>query len=187
MSLKPWKKISEEVVVTNPWWEYRLYHYELPNGTKVDYHVPFTTGFSAVVPIREDGKILMLKMYRPLVSTVTIEFPAGNREDDESYEQAARREFLEETDLEAGKLELAGTAFGSAGFTNQEFHTFIATDLKETAGEKDPTEEFEEMWLTVEEIDGMVASQDINVGDVVTIWTQARARVREIVDQLKNS
>lgn len=180
--LKPWKKINEEAKFKNPWWEYWIAKYEHPNGTMIDYHEVRSNGFSLIVPLREDGRILMLKMYRPVPGMFSLEFPAGGRDDGETFEQAAAREFSEEADLTADKLINAGKAIQDTGRANCMFHTFVATGLTEKVGKKDPTEEFELIWLTVAEIDEKIVNGDILDSHSITSWTQAKPYILKLID-----
>src|SRR6266516_3395152 len=81
-----------------------------PGGGKPFYGIA-TRPYVAVIAVTPDGRIPLVRVYRPLVETMSVEFPSGGAEPGESPEEAARRELLEETGCAAATLELVGTLF----------------------------------------------------------------------------
>jgi len=55
MTVKPWKKFKEEVKMTNPYWEYRVAIFELPNGKMYEYHYPHVGMGAMVVAVNDNG------------------------------------------------------------------------------------------------------------------------------------
>ena len=54
---------------------------ELPNGKTEEWDfISHRKGAAAVVPVREDGKILMVRQYRNAIERMTLEIPAGSRD-----------------------------------------------------------------------------------------------------------
>ncbi len=64
MPLKHWKKISQEIKFTNKWWKYTIDKYKIDDKSEGEYHFCQTEGSAFVIPIRDDGKILMVNQYR---------------------------------------------------------------------------------------------------------------------------
>ncbi|MFZ5802077.1 MAG: NUDIX hydrolase [Candidatus Omnitrophota bacterium] len=70
-------------------------------------------GVVAILGVTDQNEVVLVEQYRPPVGKHVIEFPAGLVNDlahlpDETMEDAARREFFEETGYEAGKMERLG-------------------------------------------------------------------------------
>jgi ADP-ribose pyrophosphatase len=83
-----------------------------------------------VIPVTEDGRLIMVRQFRPARNGYTLEFPAGGVDRGEEAEQAGRRELLEET----GYVADAWTKLGHSGMANQRdaatCHVFCATGLR---------------------------------------------------------
>ena len=88
-----------------------------------------------IVPVTDDEKLIFVEQYRPPLDCPVVEFPAGIAGDlpehrDEDLEQAARRELVEETGYEAGRIQRLFTAASSAGITDEMVTFFLADGLR---------------------------------------------------------
>src|SRR5579872_2017724 len=83
---------------------------------------------SLVVPILDDGRIVMVRQYRPVWKKTTWECPAGHAEEGETPEQVAARELEEETGYRARRLTRLCEVRGSAKIANP-FTLFSGHDL----------------------------------------------------------
>jgi ADP-ribose pyrophosphatase len=96
------------------------------------------TGIVGMVPVTDDGKLVLVEQHRPAVGGKVIELPAGLVGDiegqrDEPMETAAARELVEETGYRAGKMQRVCSGVGSAGITSEEMTFFLATELEKVA------------------------------------------------------
>ena len=94
-----------------------------------------TTGVVGMIPVTDDGKLVLVQQHRPAVGGEVIELPAGLVGDteehrDELMETAAARELIEETGYRAGKLERVCRGVSSAGITSEGMTVFLATELE---------------------------------------------------------
>lgn len=108
---------------------------QVPNGNVVKWDFIDHHGAAAVVPVRDDGKILMVRQYRNALDRYTLEIPAGglNRRPDGEKEptlEAAVRELQEETGYVAEKVEWLLTIRTTVAFCNEKIDIFVATGLK---------------------------------------------------------
>ncbi len=85
----------------------------------------------SVLPITDDGKVVLIKNYRVPVERYVIEPPAGlTDKDGENYEEAIKRELLEETGYEASKIHALPSYPYRSGTSKNMIYGFIATGLK---------------------------------------------------------
>jgi ADP-ribose pyrophosphatase len=109
----------------------------LPNGKETKREVVIHPEVVAMLPVLEDGRLVLVRQYREAVARTLLEVPAGGIDGDETPEAAARREMKEETGYDVGSMDLLATFYSSPGFTTEKMHLFLLHDL--TPGT--PTEE----------------------------------------------
>lgn len=91
-------------------------------------------GVVAVVPVFDDGRVLLVEQHRPPVGAPVIEWPAGLVGDGgtpESHAAAAQRELLEETGYHAGQLVELGGGYSSGGLTDEYTVFYLARGLEQ--------------------------------------------------------
>ena len=86
-----------------------------------------------ILPLLDDGRVVLIRQYRPVVRAEIWELPAGTIETGESPEACARRELVEEAGYEAGRLEPLGEALADPGLTDERIFLFLARDLRPVA------------------------------------------------------
>lgn len=140
---------------------------------------PNITGIVLVVPLTSTGELVLNEQYRLPVQQAVIELPAGlvgdtPGEADESLEDAARRELLEETGYAADRLEYLCAGPPSAGITNEILTLYLARDVERVAsggGVEDeqitvhtvPLDEVE-AWLEQQVRDGKLVDPKVYAG-----------------------
>jgi len=177
--LKRWKTISTRVVGENPWWTYKVDDFEIPGGISGQYHYVHTNGASMVVPITEDGKIILVNQYRYLGERESVEFPCGSVKEGHDYMETARLELQEETGCRAGRIEEVGRFNPYNGVTDEMCGVFIASQLEPAAAKPDATEEFELLYCTVRELEALILEKTIWDGMTLAAWMLARPAVLE--------
>lgn len=126
---------------------------ELPSGLRQDLLVIDHPGAVAVVPLFDDGEVLLVRQYRHALGAWLLEIPAGRVEAGEAPEQAARRELEEETGLRAGVLEELGGFHPAPGFCSERIALFAARSplpVGEQRAPHDADEEFELVRMTLD-------------------------------------
>jgi ADP-ribose pyrophosphatase len=177
MALGKWKKISTEVIHSNPWWTYKIDDYLFPGGKEGKYYYAFTFGSVFIVPLTESGKILMVKQYRYLNDRFSIEFPGGGIKKNEEPFFSARKELIEETGFD-GDIKKIGIYNPFNGVTNEICHVFIAKNLKPSNEfVKDDSEEFELGEYSVDEIEDMIYTNEIYDGMTLASWSLVRRKL----------
>lgn len=103
---------------------------ELPDKKYSKREIVEHPGAVGIIPITEDGSIILVEQYRKPVEKKLIEIPAGKIEINEEPKETAIRELIEETGYKAGKMEYILEFYTSPGFTNEKIYLFLATELE---------------------------------------------------------
>ncbi|MBM4160890.1 MAG: NUDIX hydrolase [Ignavibacteria bacterium] len=174
MALSKWKKLSEKELFKNPWWIYRHDTFELPNGEVGDYFYVHTNGSSLVIPVLDNGKIVMVTQYRYLCDEQSLEFPCGGVKAGGDYLSTAVRELAEEAGYRSRDLRQVGVFNPFNGVTNEMCRVYVARELQKVTPQPDVTEEFERSHLTPSEIDDGIRSGKIWDGMSIAAWAIAK-------------
>jgi ADP-ribose pyrophosphatase len=175
--MKPWKKLTESVVLKNRWWTYKRDELELPSGKKGEYHYVHTHGSSMIVPIMGNGKLLAVKQYRYLAGRDSIEFPCGSVKEGSTHDETARHELAEETGYSSNRMLMVGEFNPYNGVTDEMCRVYSAQELRHADGTPDDTEEFEVLLLDANEIDDHIRSGTIWDGMTIVAWHLVRSRI----------
>ncbi len=101
----------------------------LPNGVTVELEVVRHPGAAAIVPMKADGTVILLRQYRLAAGGYIYEIPAGKLHPGEDPLHCATREMEEEIGYRATHMEKLATFFTAPGFTDEIMHLFKATGL----------------------------------------------------------
>ena len=133
---------------------------ELPSGKKTTRDIIDHPGAVAIVPVLDDGRILLVRQYRYATGKELLEIPAGTLEKGETPDTCARRELKEETGYTAGSMKKMISMYMAPGYSNEVIHLYLATELK--AGEQG-TEEDESIILEPYGPDELLGMMEKNV------------------------
>lgn len=136
---------------------------ESPTGHIAHWdYVAHRKGAAAVLPVTNDGRILMVRQHRNALERETLEIPAGSRDDvNEPHIDCAARELEEETGYRAGKMELLITVATTVAFCNEVIEIYLATELTKTERHLDEDEFVEIESYTLKELKDMIFGQKI--------------------------
>src|SRR5215475_10416565 len=101
----------------------------LPNGVTIDLEVVRHPGAAAVVPLKDNRTVVLIKQFRHAADGFIYEIPAGKLHPGEDPKNCAARELEEEIGYQAGKLDLLSSIFTAPGFTDEVIHIYKATGL----------------------------------------------------------
>lgn len=127
------------------------------NGLVKTYDSIIHKGAAAVIPVLDNGKILMVKQYRNILDRFTLEIPAGGLNDiDEPTKDAAARELEEETGYKSDNLELLLRIKTTVAFCNENIDIYLAKDLVPSKQNLDEGEFIDVYEYSIEELVEMV-------------------------------
>jgi ADP-ribose pyrophosphatase len=109
-------------------------HVLLPDGGHATREFIIHPGAVMVVPMLDDGRLVMERQYRHPVDRVMIEFPAGKIDPGEDRLACARRELLEETGYSAREWAYAGQLHPVISYSTEFIDVWFARGL--TPGER---------------------------------------------------
>ena len=125
-------------------------------------------GAAAVVPVTEDGKILMVRQYRNALERYTLEIPAGALdEENEPGRECASRELEEETGFRSENMEWLITLRTTVAFCNERIEVYVAKDLIPSKQHLDEDEFIDLKAYTLEELKEKIFSGEIEDGKTV--------------------
>jgi len=175
-----WRKLSTQSVLKTPYYGVRVDRLKHPQGHELDYYViEFARQAVGVVPVHQDGRVLLVQQWRHPVEQLTWSIPAGAIEAGESPADAAARELREEAAHAPIRLDPLYHYHPTIGVADQTFHLFVAHGLTEIGGdgEADPDEINEVRFFTPQQIDALIARNEILDGMSLTgllMWLRRR-------------
>jgi ADP-ribose pyrophosphatase len=102
-----------------------------PNGQEHDIAVVRHAPSVVLIPIEDDGRVVLIKQYRASLDREIWEFPAGRVDEGETPEDAARRECEEEIGRVPTRIERLGAFYPTPGYCDELLIFFRVADLRE--------------------------------------------------------
>ena len=142
---------------------------ELPNGQTASRELIRHVGAVCVIPVLDDGRVVVERQYRYPVGRVLTEIPAGKLDSpDEDPAEAARRELREETGYTCDELIPMGAFYPAPAYSSEKIHMYLARGLH-----KGPQELDQDEFLSVKRIPLKSLARQALTGRIPDIKTQA--------------
>jgi ADP-ribose pyrophosphatase len=146
----PFVKVGEQTVHEGHVIRLAIGQFTDPDGGAFERELVHHPGAVSVVPLLDDGRVVLVRQYRASIDGDLLEIPAGKRDvPDEPAEITAGRELEEEVGYRAGSLELLGSFYNSPGFSDELSYTYLARDLEHVGSS---TVGPEEAHMTIEHV-----------------------------------
>lgn len=158
------ERIKRELVYKGSIVDFHKDTMQLPDGRIEYFDFIKHKGAAAVLPVKEDGKILMVRQYRNALDSYTLEIPAGGKNGaDEPTLDCAYRELEEETGYYTDKenLELLIGLYTTVAFCNEQIDIYVAKNLTKTVQHLDDDEYIDVEEYTVDELMEMIYKGEI--------------------------
>ena len=143
---------------------------KLPDGRTEYFDYIKHVGAAAVIPVLDDGRILMVRQYRNALDAYTLEIPAGALDSpDEPTHSCAWRELEEETGYYADKSDVnfLFSMYSTVAFCNEKIDIYAARNLKKTEQHLDDDEYIDVHAYTVDELKQMILDGRIVDGKTI--------------------
>ncbi len=141
MEERSWRTLGRRYLYDNPWFAFRVDEVRLPSGEVIEYGVLESGGFASVVPVTQDGDVVLVRQWRQPLGEFTLELPSGGVEAGEDPRETVKRELLEETGYRAEELERLVSVHASTGRSTEVCHLFSARAVEDELGPRpEPTE-----------------------------------------------
>lgn len=148
---------------------FRVDRFDLParDGSFRTRELVVHPGAVVILPILDDGRVVLIRNHRPMLGKTLLELPAGTLEPGEEPALAAARELHEETGYQAESLIRVSRFFASPGITDELMHLFAARGLRPGTQALDPTEQIEVVPMSFD--DALTLCRDGSIEDAKTL------------------
>ena len=144
----------------------------LPNGNTIALDLVKHPGAVAIVPILDDGRVVMIRQYRYAAGGYIYEIPAGKLEPNEDPFTCAKRELLEEIGYKTKDLKKLTAILTTPGFSNEKIHLYLATGLTKDKTDHQKDEVIEVVYFNKNEVENMITCGEIvDAKTIVGLYT----------------
>lgn len=161
-----WEEISREIAFQKYSRKIEKVIFRLPDGKESDFYIKKEGPAVGILALTKNNEVILVKQFRPGPNEILDELPGGYVDKDETPEQAAERELLEETGYK-GKAQLVTEAFDCA-YSTMKRYCVVVTDCEKVAEQKlDKTEFAQVIISSLDDFKSMLRSgknTDIEVG-----------------------
>jgi ADP-ribose pyrophosphatase len=138
----------------------------LPRGEPLDMEVIRHPGSVVLIPVTDNGEIILVRQYRHAIGRSAWELPAGTLKPGEEPRAAAIRECHEEIGLIPASVDRLGAYFPTPGYCDEEMNFYRASGLRtpsadDPAAQQDEDEDIEAKPFAVDAIRRMIGSGEI--------------------------
>ena len=160
--------------------DFELLEFAGSDGTMLRREVVRHPGAVVILPVLDDGRIVLIRNHRPSLDRPLYELPAGTLEPPEEPLACAGRELIEETGYQAATIRPLGRFYTSPGLSDELMWAFVATGLSHVGQRLEPDER-----LTVHPFAAAAALGMIDSGDLVDgksmltlLWAARKGLIR---------
>lgn len=157
----PFELLKSEVLMKGRAFCIRRDYLKTPDGRETKFEIIEHSGSVIIIPIDDNGKMLLVRQYRHATGGDLLELPAGTLEDNEDPEVCAAREIREETGMAAGALTKLGEFYLAPGYSTEFMVVYLATELS-----PNPLKADDDEFLSIESIPVAEAFKKAERGEI---------------------
>ncbi len=183
-SINPWKVLNEKKIYDNPWISLIEFDVINPSGGKGIYgKVHFKNMAIGIMPLDESMNTYLVGQYRFVLNAYSWEIPEGGCPAGTDTLEAAKRELMEETGLEAGQWQKLMNFHLSNSVSDEYGEIFLARQLVQHMPEPEETEQLQIKKLPFEEAYEMIESGKIT--DSISVAAIQKVKLMLLEGSLK--
>jgi ADP-ribose pyrophosphatase len=171
------KTISSEMLYEGRILNLRRDKVQVVNGGVSYREIVEHNGGVALIAVKDDLKVIMVKQFRKPIEHVTLEVPAGKIEKGEDPYTTAVRELKEETGYTAKNIELICKFYPSVGYSMESLYIYLCTDLTPGDTEFDEHEALDVLEYDLDELYNMAIEGELEDAKTIIAVIQAWTRV----------
>ena len=171
--------LASEVVFSGKLLEVRRDRIRLPDGGEATREFVVHPGAVLVVPVHDDGRLVLERQFRYPVRRVMLEFPAGKIDAGEAPLACAQRELVEEAGYTAQKWKKLLTLHPEVGYSTEFIDVYEATGLAHVGQKLDDGEFLDIVALTEDELLATYDCGGLTDGKTIAAlfaWRRSRGR-----------
>ncbi len=174
--MEEYKRVKRELKHKGAIVEFYSDTMELPNKKIVEWDLINHKGAAAIIPVDENGKILMVRQYRNAIEKYTLEIPAGGKEPEEDMMTCAIRELEEETGYRTEHVEHLIDLYTTVAFCNEKIGIYYTTELIPSKQHLDDDEFVSVERYTLEELVEMIFNGTIEDAKTIAAIMSYKAK-----------
>lgn len=148
--------------------DFYTYDLQVPNGNIAHWDILEHKGAAAIIPITEEGKIILVRQYRGAIDDLLLEIPAGGRDSrEEDYVDCALRELEEEIGYRTNQIHHLFDYHSAAAYTSEKIAIYYTEQLIPSEQKLDEDEFVQLEYYTLDEIVQMIADGEITDGKTI--------------------
>ncbi|NLS92940.1 MAG: NUDIX hydrolase [Planctomycetaceae bacterium] len=172
---RSWTRLSSRYVAEYKVTKVRTDRYRFePRQTEADFLVCESPDWVVILPVTDDGQVVFVRQFRHGVGQVVLEIPGGLIDGEESPEEAARRELLEETGYEAASVRKVAELLPNPALNCAHCHVVLAQGCRLVRGQAlDPLEQIEVVTYPLAEVGELIRSGEFNHAQAIAAFACA--------------
>ena len=157
-----YKLLKSEILFKGKVFDHQVDEIEYESGNKGIREIAIHPGGAVVVPVKDDGKIILVKQFRYPLQKKLIELPAGKLDNGEDPLLCATRELEEETGYKANEIKKLGEIYTAPGYCTEILHIYSTRGLTPGNHNREEGEHgMEILELSLNEIEEMILKGEI--------------------------
>jgi ADP-ribose pyrophosphatase len=171
--------LGSEVVFSGKLLEVRRDRVRLPDGGEAAREFVVHPGAVLVIPVHDDGRLVLERQFRYPVRRVMLEFPAGKIDAGETPLATAQRELVEEVGYTAANWKSLGTIHPEVGYSTEFIDLFEASGLEHVGAQLDDGEFLDVVTMSEDELLATYDCGGVTDGKTIAAlfaWRRGRGR-----------